>query len=59
MDVFHYIQNKFALLVLERVALVVLDLGLNKVASDGSNVDTAAVSMPGLSASLSFPSSIY
>ena len=41
------------LAVLEQV-LVVLDLGFNKDASDGSEVDAAANSVPGLLASLSF-----
>ena len=46
-------SNCFMFPVLERV-LVVLDLGLNKDASDGNDVDAAAASTPGLSTSFFF-----
>ena len=58
MDIFHrkikqICSNCFVFPVLECV-LVVLDLRLTKDASNGSDVDAAAASMPCLSASLSF-----
>ena len=46
-------SNCFMFPVLEQV-LVVLDLGLNKDASDGNDVDAAAASTPGLPTSFFF-----